>query len=91
MRMSLNLLLIVAAVPACRQSAELAILGVPGTHRSVVVERRPGHASLSEYHRRVLLRKDTAFLGSFDVDTAGTWRFIPVSERRELPTDFRGR
>jgi len=148
MRISLSLLLIVAAaVPACRESSELAIFGVPGTDRSIVVERRIGHASLSEYRRRVLLREgsetldeaillvdtggysrvnvyrtddstlvlrdadasysvavaagtitresnrytDRTFLGSFDVDTAGRWRFISVSERPELPTEFRGR
>jgi len=30
------------------------------------------------------------FLGSFDTDDSHTWRFIPASERRELPTEFRG-
>jgi|SRR6266850_437675 len=30
------------------------------------------------------------FLGSFDTDDTHTWRFIPASERRELPTEFRG-
>jgi len=30
------------------------------------------------------------FLGSFDTDDSHTWRFIPASERGELPTEFRG-
>ena len=30
------------------------------------------------------------FLGSFDTDDPHTWRFIPASERGELPTEFRG-
>jgi hypothetical protein len=28
------------------------------------------------------------FLGSFDVDATGTWRFIFAGERAELPTEF---
>jgi hypothetical protein len=30
------------------------------------------------------------FLGSFDADDSHIWRFIPASERGELPTEFRG-
>ena len=35
-------------------------------------------------------RAAAIFLGSFDVDATGTWRFILVRERAELPTEFRG-
>jgi len=30
------------------------------------------------------------FLGSFDVDGARVWRFVPVLDRGEQPTEFRG-
>jgi hypothetical protein len=35
-------------------------------------------------------RRQGAFLGSFDVDSSKTWRFIPAGERPELPTEFSG-
>ena len=31
-----------------------------------------------------------SFVGSFDTDTSGAWRFIPASERPELPAEQRG-
>jgi hypothetical protein len=31
-----------------------------------------------------------AFVGSFDEDSTGVWRFIPSSERGELPTELSG-
>jgi hypothetical protein len=35
-------------------------------------------------------RKLGTFVGSFDVDASGKWRFIPSVERGELPTEFSG-
>jgi hypothetical protein len=35
-------------------------------------------------------RAPAAFLGSFDVDAAGTWSFISASERGERPTELSG-
>jgi hypothetical protein len=35
-------------------------------------------------------KANSRFLGSFDTDDSHTWRFIPVRERGELPTEFRG-
>jgi hypothetical protein len=31
-----------------------------------------------------------SFVGSFDTDSSGAWRFIPASERAELPTEASG-
>jgi hypothetical protein len=30
------------------------------------------------------------FVGSFDTDSSGAWRFIPASERPEMPTEMSG-
>jgi hypothetical protein len=35
-------------------------------------------------------RAPAAFLGSFDVDSAGQWSFIVAAERAELPTELAG-
>jgi len=35
-------------------------------------------------------RKEGAFVGSFDVDSSGAWRFISARERAELPTELKG-
>ena len=35
-------------------------------------------------------REAGTFLGSFDRDGSKTWRFLPVGERPEMPTEFSG-
>jgi hypothetical protein len=35
-------------------------------------------------------RKIDTFMGSFDVDSSTEWRFVPATERPELPTEFGG-
>jgi hypothetical protein len=40
------------------------------------------------FTRDPLRRRAGAFMGSFDVDASGTWRFISGEERPELATEF---
>ena len=35
-------------------------------------------------------RRTGTFVGCFDVDESKVWRFLPPTERQELPTEFRG-
>ena len=35
-------------------------------------------------------RKEGFFVGSYDLDSSQTWRFIPSGERPELATEFKG-
>ncbi len=50
---------------------------------SYTIEVATGTASKDEKRRAAAI-----FLGSFDVDATGTWRFILARERAELPTEF---
>jgi hypothetical protein len=45
--------------------------------------------SATTIKRDKIRRKEGSFLGSFDDDTDGRWRFIPALEREELTTEFR--
>lgn len=36
-------------------------------------------------------REAGTFLGSFDIDHSKIWRFLPVREKPEMPTEFSGR
>jgi hypothetical protein len=54
-------------------------------------------ASYTVHIRPPSVRRDSArrgadaYIGAFDVDSAGQWRFIPAAEQPERPAEFKGR
>jgi hypothetical protein len=57
---------------------------------------RDAEASYTVHIRPPSVRRDStrrgagAYIGAFDVDSAGRWRFIPATEQPERPAEFRG-